>query len=199
MLHEAGAKFKVNRHNDLSVTSWRRLAHSIENELDKIKSGLREELMAELYWLENQWPHNLPKGVIHGDLFPDNVFFLGNRISGLIDFYFACTDSFAYDITVCLNSWCFESDNSFNLEKSNSLLTNYLANRNLSAIELECLPILARGSAMRFVLTRCYDWINTPENALVVRKSPIEFWERLCFHKSIYSPEQYGIKGQGLM
>jgi homoserine kinase type II len=141
----------------------------------------------------NEWPTGLPVGHIHADLFPDNVFFLDGQLSGLIDFYFAATDVLAYDIAVCLNAWCFEPDLSFNVTKARALLTAYAATRPLSEAEQGALPVLCRGAAIRFLLTRLYDWINTPPGALVVRKDPIEYLRRLRFHMQAKDAGAYGI------
>jgi len=139
------------------------------------------------------WPTDLPSGHIHADLFPDNVFFLDHRISGLIDFYFAATDLLAYDIAVCLNAWCFEPDFQFNVTKARSLLRAYAIVRPLSDAERAALPVLCRGAAARFLLTRLYDWVNTPEGAMVTRKDPLEYLRRLRFHWSAKDEHAYGI------
>src|SRR4029077_19983342 len=127
---------------------------------DGVRPGLSGGLAAELAQLESTWPRDLPPGVIHADLFPDNVFFLGDKLSGLIDFYFACTDALAYDLAICLNAWCFEPDQSYNVTKGKSLLQSYRAVRTLSSDERAALPILARGAALRFLLTRLVDWFD---------------------------------------
>ena len=154
---------------------------------------MAEALGEELALLEDQWPEGLPEGVIHADLFPDNVFFLGDRLSGIIDFYFACNDFFAYDIAVCLNAWCFEPDNAFNITKARHMLHAYRAVRPISERELAALPLLARGSALRFLLTRLYDWLNHPEGAFVRPKDPLEFLRKLAFHKRVDGPGVYGL------
>mgnify|MGYP003383697535 CR=1 FL=1 len=128
------------------------------------------------------------------DYFPDNVFFLGDDVSGLIDFYFACTDILAYDVAICLNAWCFEEDYSFNLTKGMALLDGYTSVRPLSAAEAASLPVLSRGAAMRFMLTRLYDWINTPAGSLVVKKDPLEYVRRMRFHRQVTSPAEYGLR-----
>ena len=138
------------------------------------------------------WPRDLPQGVIHADLFPDNVFFLGEKLSGLIDFYFACTDALAYDVSVCLNAWCFETDNSFNVTKGRALLKAYSQVRELSAKERAALPVLSRGSALRFLLTRLVDWLAVPDGALVRPKDPLEYFRKLRFHQSVKSVADYG-------
>jgi homoserine kinase type II len=153
---------------------------------------LADEIEMELARLEAAWPKGLPKGVIHADLFPDNVFFLGERLSGLIDFYFACTDFLAYDLAVCLNAWCFEIDGSYNATKGRQLLAGYRRVRELTPAEVADFPLLARGAAMRFLLTRLYDWLNTPAGALVKRKDPMEYLRKLRFHSGISGPGAYG-------
>ncbi len=151
------------------------------------------ELADELSLLERCWPRDLPVGVIHADLFPDNVFFRDRDVSGLIDFYFACTDFFAYDLAVCLNAWCFEGDGSLNVTKARLLLDGYRRARPLAPEELAALPLLARGSALRFLLTRLFDWLNQPQGALVRPKDPLEFLRKLRFHRTVGSPRDYGL------
>jgi homoserine kinase type II len=192
-MHIAAADFAMTRRNGLGLTDWRPLYERFESRADQIRSGLASAIEAELAFLESAWPKNLPHGVIHADLFPDNVFFLHDHLSGLIDFYFACTDALAYDVAVCLNAWCFETDGSFNITKGRALLKGYDSVRCLSATERAAMPILARGAALRFLLTRAYDWINTPPDALVKRKDPGEYARRLKFHQSIKSVREYGL------
>ena len=158
-----------------------------------MQEGLAEELSAELDHLEEAWPGDLPAGVIHADLFPDNVFFLADKLSGLIDFYFACNDFFAYDLAVCLNAWCFEPDRAFNITKARLMLQTYRRVRPFSAQELAALPLLARGSAIRFLLTRLYDLLHHPPGALVEPKDPLEYWHKLRFHRDVRSPGAYGL------
>jgi len=176
----------------LAVGAWRGLLQSCGAGVNDLRPGFYEQLEAEIALLEKDWPEDLPSGVIHADLFPDNVFFRGETLSGLIDFYFACNDSYAYDLAVCLNAWCFEADTRFNLAKGQHMLGCYQRVRDLSKREASALPILARGAAMRFLLTRLYDWMNTPENALVVVKDPMEYWDKVQFHKAVSSPREYG-------
>ena len=147
----------------------------------------------ELCHLDKNWPTELPEGVIHADLFPDNVFFLNDKVSGLIDFYFACCDMLAYDVAICLNAWCFESDASFNITKARAMLQAYESVRPLSEAELKWLPTLARGAALRFLLTRTYDWLNTDESALVRTKDPNEYLRKLRFHQAVKSYRDYGL------
>ncbi len=190
--HLANADFDGRRANALSVDAWPNLLQKCGESADQLKQGFYHRLKEEIEELVRIWPTNLPRGIIHADLFPDNVFFRGPYLSGIIDFYFACTDSFAYDLAVCLNAWCFEPDGSFNITNARALLTAYGDVREFSQAELSALPILARGAAMRFLLTRLYDWIHTPETALVVRKDPMEYWDKFKFHRAVSSPVDYG-------
>jgi homoserine kinase type II len=193
-LHLAGRGFAVRRENALGLAGWRPLYERFAARADEVFGGVGALIDGELAYLEANWPRGIPQGVIHADLFPDNVFFIGDRLSGLIDFYFACNDALAYDLAVCLNAWCFESDNSFNLTKGMAMLRAYDAARPLEPAERAALPLLARGSALRFLLTRAYDWINTPEGALVKRKDPLEYVRRLRFHQSVASASEYGLQ-----
>lgn len=192
-LHLAGESFAMKRANALSVDSWRSLFDQAKDRADGVKSGLRATIEEELVKLEKFWPRDLPQGVIHADLFPDNVFFLGDKLSGLIDFYFACTDTLAYDVAICLNAWCFESDHSYNVTKGRALLKGYAKSRALDTAEKKALPLLARGAAMRFLLTRLVDWLAVPEGALVRPKDPFEYFRKLRFHQSVTSVSDYGL------
>jgi homoserine kinase type II len=192
-MHLAGEGFAIHRENALSVAGWRPLWERSEARADEVELGLKQEIGAELAVLEKRWPSGLPSGVIHADLFPDNVFFLGDRLSGLIDFYFACNDYFAYDVSVCLNAWCFEKDYSYNLTKGMMLLEGYQSVRPLSPQEVESLPLLCRGSAMRFFLTRLYDWLTTPADAMVTKKDPLEYLRKMRFHQSVVHAREYGL------
>ena len=192
-MHIAGATFAGHRENNLSMPGWRLLFESCAGHADQVQPGLARALEQELGHLASEWPDGLPEGVIHADLFPDNVFFLGDRLSGIIDFYFACNDFFAYDLAICLNAWCFEPDNAFNVTKARVLLQAYRKYRPLSAAELEAFPILARGSAARFLLTRLYDWLHQPAGALVKPKDPLEYWKKLRFHQKVQGPGAYGL------
>jgi homoserine kinase type II len=193
-LHLAGADFPMKRKNALTVDGWRPLFGAAESRAGEVQAGLVDLIAAELARLEASWPRGLPQGVIHADLFPDNVFFLGEELSGLIDFYFACTDTLAYDVAVCLNAWCFEPDQSYNVTKGRALLQRYARKRPLSAAERDALPLLCRGAAMRFLLTRLIDWLETPPGALVKRKDPLEYARKLRFHQSVTSVRDYGIE-----
>ena len=193
-MHLAGRDFPMSRANALSVSGWRPLFDAASSRADEVQPGLAAFIAAELDHLEGGiWPKNLPLGVIHADLFPDNVFFLGERLSGIIDFTFACNDMLAYDVAICLNAWCFESDCSFNVTKARAFLNAYGRERKLSEGEENALPLLARGAALRFLLTRLYDWLTVPAGALVVPKDPLEYYRKLRFHQTNTSARDYGI------
>lgn len=195
-MHLAGADFTAKRRNALSVAGWRQLYEQAASRADSVQQGLRATIEDELKRLEQAWPGDLPQGVIHADLFPDNVFFLGDKLSGLIDFYFACTDTLAYDVAICLNAWCFEADHAYNVTKGRNLLSAYIATRPLSAAELAALPLLARGAALRFLLTRLVDWLNVPDGALVQPKNPLEYFRKLRFHQKAESVRDYGLAAE---
>jgi homoserine kinase type II len=192
-LHLAGADFAPVRPNALGPASWPPLLEKCAGRAGEVQPGLAAELAAAAAAILAGWPADLPRGHIHADLFPDNVFFLDGRVSGLIDFYFACTDLLAYDVAVCLNAWCFEPDFAFNATKARAFLRGYDQMRPLLDAERAALPVLARGSALRFLLTRLYDWLNTPEGALVTRKSPLDYLRRLRFHAAVRDFHEYGL------
>ena len=192
-MHLAGRDFRQVRKNALGVRGWRPLWNLSRERADEVEAGLVAEAETDLKGLEANWPAGLPAGIIHADLFPDNVFFLGGRLSGLIDFYFACTDLFAYDVAVCLNAWCFERDHSFNLTKGAALLGGYVDVRPLEPREISALPILAHGAAMRFMLTRLHDWLTVPDGSFVRKKDPLEYVRRMRFHRAIRSAVEYGL------
>src|SRR5262245_21861584 len=196
-MHLAGADFPLKRKNPLSVGGWRPLFKQAAQRANEVQHGLYEFLGRELDHLERNWPTDLPEGVIHADLFPDNVFFLGDKLSGLIDFPFSCNDILAYDVAICLNAWCFESDHSFNVTKARALLSAYGRERALSAAEEEALPLLARGAALRFLLTRLVDFLNVPPGALVKPKDPLEYVRKLRFQQSVQSLRDYGVTPAG--
>ena len=193
-LHMGGEGFALSRANALGLAGWRPLYERFAAKAAQIAPGLDALIESELKSLEVSWPKSLVAGVIHADLFPDNVFFLSDRLSGLIDFYFACNDALAYDIAVCLNAWCFEKDLSFNITKGRALLRGYEELRPLTPAEREAMPLLARGAALRFLLTRAYDWLNTPKDALVSPKNPLEYVRRLRFHQGARSIADYGLE-----
>jgi homoserine kinase type II len=193
-LHIAGADFPLSRANALAFHGWRKLWEGARDRADEVEKGLAGEVDRDFTDLERDWPVSLAAGIIHADLFPDNVFFLGDRLSGLIDFYFACNDLYAYDVATCLNAWCFEKDHAFNLTKGTALLAGYQSVRPLSAAERGALPILARGSALRFMLTRLYDWLTIADGALVLKRDPTEYIRKLRFHRQIASASEYGLQ-----
>jgi homoserine kinase type II len=199
-MHLAGGDFSMARANALSVAGWRPLFDAAAARADELQQGLRDFIAAELDYLEGGvWPRDLPQGVIHADLFPDNVFFLGEKLSGVIDFTFACHDMLAYDVAICLNAWCFESDHSFNVTKARAFLGAYARERRLSEAEQDALPLLARGAAIRFLLTRLVDWLNVPPGALVRPKDPLEYVRKLRFHQSVSSVRDYGLTASGMV
>ena len=192
-MHLAGEGFAITRRNALSVAGWRELFEAAKHRADEVAPGLAAEIAAELAFLEANWPDDLVSGVIHADLFPDNVFFLDARLSGIIDFYFACNDQIAYDVAICLNAWCFEPDIAFNTTKARAMLAAYKTVRPFSSAEFAALPLLARGAALRFLLTRLTDWLSVPEGALVRPKDPAEYIKKLRFHQSVDSASAYGL------
>jgi len=192
-MHLAGKGFALKRDNALSVQSWPSLLEAAEARADEVAPRLREESAAELDFLRTRWPQDLPRGIIHADLFNDNVFFLGDRLSGLIDFYFACNDALAYDLAICLSAWCFETDNQFNVSKGRAMISAYERVRRLDDAEVTALPILARGAALRFMLTRLVDWLNVPPGAKVAPKNPLEYRDKLRFHQRVRSAADYGL------
>ncbi len=192
-MHEAGRGFDLSRKNALGPGGWRPLFEMSRARADEVEPGLAGFVEKELAFLGSAWPDALPSGLIHADLFPDNVFFLKGRLSGLIDFYFACDDLLAYDLAVCLNAWCFEPDNSFNVTKGRALIQNYEGVRRLEPAERDMLPVLARGAALRFLLTRLYDWLTVPAGALVNPKDPREYLRKLRFHQRVASALDYGL------
>jgi len=192
-LHRAGAGFSLTRKNALGPEGWRKLADDCAKDADSVAEGLHAFVEEELTALKAAWPAELPQGLIHADLFPDNVLFVNDRVSGLIDFYFACNDSLAYDLAVMLNAWCFESDGAYNVTKGRALIAGYQSKRALIPAEKSALPLLCRGAAIRFLLTRLYDWIHHNPAALVRPKDPREYMRKLRFHRNVRSPEAYGL------
>jgi len=193
-LHLAAIDLDLRRDNRLSVAGWADLADSIGRDADRVSAGLSDEIAGELAFLESNWPVDLPTGIIHADLFPDNVFFLGEELSGVIDFYFACNDMLAYDLAICINAWCFEPDGALNVTKSKGLIEGYGSARSLTPREVKSLPILSRGAALRFLLTRINDWLSVPPGALVTPKDPAEYLGKLRFHRQAQDGEAYGIR-----
>jgi homoserine kinase type II len=192
-MHLAAEGFPLTRANSLSVSGWQMLADSVSGQADRVAEGLGAEIKAELAVMQLSWPAGLPRVIIHADLFPDNVFFLGNNLSGLIDFYFACNDMLAYDLAVCVNAWCFEPDHSLNVTKAKAMIDSYSKVRALTRAEIDAFPLLCRGAALRFLLTRLYDWLRVPPGALVTPKNPLEYYQKLRFHRSAASAAAYGV------
>jgi homoserine kinase type II len=193
-LHLVGQDFALQRKNDLGLAGWRPHYERFADRADEITPGLGRLIADELCHLEAAWPQRLPAGVIHADLFPDNVFFVDGKLTGLIDFYFAATDMLAYDIAICLNAWCFEPDLSFNTRKGAALLAGYQRVRPLERAEIAALPTLARGAAMRFLLTRAHDWLFTAETAIVTKHDPLAYSRRLAFHQTVRNASAYGLE-----
>ena len=191
--HVFSETFALSRPNTLSLAGWSPLFEVARPRADSVVSGLTAFIDAELAFLHANWPRDLPSGIIHADLFPDNVLFLGDNVSGLIDFYFACSDAYVYDLAICLNAWCFESDGAYNITKGRGLIDAYRQRRPLSDAEMAALPILARGAALRFALTRLVDWLNVPPGALVRPKDPAEYVQKLRFHQRIESLGELGV------
>jgi homoserine kinase type II len=196
-MHLAGADFSRKRANDLGLSGWRKLAQACGTGADRITPGLQSKIADELAALEEAWPDparsKLPRGVIHADIFPDNVFFLGETVSGIIDFYFACEDFYSYELAIVLNAWCFEPDGEFNVTKARHLLKAYRAVRPLGPEEISNLVLFARGAALRFLLTRAYDWLNQVPGAYVKPKDPLEYLHKLEFHQRVPDAGAYGL------
>ena len=193
-MHITASAVSRQRPNALGPLAWQPLFSSIKGQADNLGLGMAKQIQDRLDAIIGNWPSGLPEGVVHADLFPNNVLFIGDKLTGLIDFYFACKDILAYDLGICMNSWCFEADGSFNLTKSRAMLKAYEKVRPLSEAEFKAIPVLAAGSAMRFFLTRLYDWIHTPTGALVSPKDPMEYWSILSFHQSVSGTAAYGIE-----
>jgi homoserine kinase type II len=196
-MHVASADFVPERANALSLAGWRGLADACAGRADEVRPGLGADIAREMDALKAAWPREgearLPRGVIHADMFPDNVFFLNGEFSGLIDFYFACNDFLAYDVAIALNAWCFETDGAFNVTKARLLLQAYRAVRPLTDGERATLPLFCRGAALRFLLTRLYDWLNPAPGALVRPKPPLEYLQKLNFHRQVIGAGAYGL------
>ena len=193
-LHHAAQDFSKHRANALSLEGWRTLSAKITGRLDEIQPGLELLVKDELAFLQQHFMVDaLPRGVIHADLFPDNVFFEGDAVSGIIDFYFACTDALAYDVAITLNAWVFEPRGEFSPTKSKLLLDAYQKQRALNAAEIAAFPVLLRGAALRFLLTRAHDWLHRDPNALVRPHDPLEYAAKLRFHQAVKHVSEYGI------
>ncbi|MDA0781812.1 MAG: homoserine kinase [Rickettsiales bacterium] len=192
-MHIAASDFDMELKNNFSLNAWGSLFNSVKDNVDSLRKGLRAEIEDELGKYTVNWPKSLYSGVVHADLFPDNVFFQDGKLVGIIDYYFACNDYLMYDLAICLNAWCFENNNEFNITKAKKFLNSYNGVRKISEEELNALPILAGGAALRFLLTRLYDWFNPVEGALVKPKDPMEYLQKLRFHNGIKSHSEYGL------
>ncbi len=190
-MHLSSDSFGQSRPNDLSVSGWQKLADATLEKADTVRNGLQQTIVEEMAFLQKHWPTGLPKGTIHADLFPDNILFSEHTISGIIDFYFACTDFWAYDLAICVNAWCFDEEHRFVPAKAKRLIEMYDAERSMTAAEISALPILCRGAAMRFLLTRLFDWLNPVEGAVVSPKDPIDYLARLKFHQQVKDAASY--------
>jgi homoserine kinase type II len=193
-LHVASSDFTIARKNAMAIDSWFAMFKQAGQQADSVFPNLAQLVSDELAFLRAHWPADLPTGVIHADLFPDNVFFRSGHLSGLIDFYFACNDFLAYDLMISMNAWCFEPDGSFNVTAAMAMLEQYQNTRALTDAEIRALPVLARGAALRFLLTRLVDWLDVPEGALVKPKDPLEYMRKLRFHQQIISASEYGLQ-----
>lgn len=192
-IHGAGRGFSMTRRNALSIGEWPALLNASRAVADDIEPGLAERAASAMARVTARWPRGLPSGHIHADLFPDNVFFSGETITGLIDFYFACQDALAYDLAITLNAWVFDGDGAWSPARARAMIGGYEAKRPLTPMERAALPTLCAGAALRFFLTRLYDWARTPADALVVRKDPMEYWRRACFHADVGDVSDYGL------
>jgi homoserine kinase type II len=193
-MHLGAAGFPLARPNALSLSGWQTLCAKILPRADEIVAGLADVLHEEIQYQEAAWPAHLASGVIHADLFPDNVFFDKDaKLTGLIDFYFACNDMLAYDIAICMNAWCFEKGRDFNITRAKLLLRGYNDVRPLPEAELAALPVLARGASLRFLLTRAHDWLFPVAGALVTPHDPLEYLRKLRFHRTVKHHSEYGL------
>ena len=193
-MHEITKEFKIKRSNNLSVKSWRNLFNSIKDQCTKINKDLPKLIETNLIDVEKNWPKNLPSGIIHADLFNDNIFFQDERFSGIIDFYFSCNDFYSFEIAICFNALCFDGQKnnlSFNVTKAKNFIDGYSSIRKLSNEEKESIKVLSQGAALRFLLTRVFDALNTVEGAIVKVKDPLEYLRRLEFHKNSKNYEDY--------
>ena len=193
-MHEITKNFKIKRKNDLSINSWRKLFNSVKKECSKIHQDLPNLIESNLNDVEKSWPNDLPKGIIHADLFSDNIFFNNNEFSGLIDFYFSCEDFYAFEIAICFNALCFDGvpkNLSFNVTKAKHFIDGYDSIRKLTDDEKGNIKVLSQGAALRFLLTRVFDALNTVDGAIVKVKDPMEYLKRLEFHKNSKNFEDY--------
>jgi len=192
-LHEITKKFDINRKNNLSIESWQNIFEKTIKQKIDLDETIIKKTKNYLNFLKDKWPKDLPQGIIHADLFPDNIFFTNNKVSGIIDFYFACNDFFAYELAICINSICFDNNSTFNMTKAKNLIDGYTSIRTLSEDEKKYLPILSMGAAMRFFLTRLYDFYHTDNKADVKIKDPFEYLKKIEFHSTIKNFNEYFI------
>ena len=193
-MHLITKNLSGKRENKLSVNSWRMLFNKVKNECSKIHTNLPNIIEKNLTEVEEKWPKDIPSGIIHADLFSDNIFFKSNKLSGIIDYYFACNDYYAFEIAICLNALCFEGDNanlSFNVTKAKRFIDGYSSVRKLSDEEKNSLKVLCQGAAIRFLLTRVFDFLNLSDGALVKIKDPLEYLKRLEFHDNVKDYQDY--------
>ena len=193
-LHLITKNLISKRKNKLSINSWREIYNKVKKDCSKIHPNLSTIIEKNLNEIENDWPKNIPSGIIHADLFPDNIFFNNNKLSGIIDFYFSCNDYYAFEIAICLNALCFEGKNenlSFNVTKAKKFIDGYASIRNLTDGEKNSLKVLCKGAAIRFLLTRVFDYLNLIDGALVKIKDPVEYLKRLEFHESVKNYNDY--------
>lgn len=193
-LHLGGLDYAMSRKNALGPKGWQALYGRFSDRADNVRPGLTNFIETEFATILPLWPSDLPRGIIHADLFPDNVFFLGDRLSGVIDFYFACNDLLAYDIAICLNAWCFEGHSRYDRDRGAALLRGYQSVRRLETPERQALPMLARGAALRFLLTRSFDWLSTPPGAIVKPHDPADYIARIDCHRAMPDPVYYGLE-----
>ena len=193
-MHLITNNLNAKRENKLSINSWRKIYNKVKKDCSKIHSSLPSTIEKNLDIIEKNWPKNIPSGIIHADLFPDNIFFKENKLSGIIDFYFSCNDFYAFEIAICLNALCFEGKNenlSFNVTKAKKFIDGYSSIRKLNEEEKKSLKVLCQGAAMRFLLTRVFDYLNLIEGAVVKIKDPVEYLKRLEFHNSVKNYQDY--------
>tara|TARA_B100000683_G_scaffold84900_1_gene83778 strand:+ start:226 stop:1194 length:969 start_codon:yes stop_codon:yes gene_type:complete len=193
-LHQASKKIKLYRKNSLSVKSWPSLLSRINVKIDKLSNGLKNLMKFELLQIKKTWPKNLPKGIIHCDLFADNIIFYKKKFHGFIDFYFSCNDYLSYELATCVNALCFvKKKNKYILDKkkSSNFLKGYESIRKLTSSEKKHFNTMCRGSALRYLLTRAYDYLNTPKNAIIKIKDPKEYVQKLNYHRLINSYKNY--------
>ncbi len=193
-LHKASKKLKLYRKNSLSVRSWDKILNKIDNRINRLSKNLKTSMKKELFQIKKNWPSKLPKGIIHSDLFIDNIFFYRKKFYGYIDFYFSCNDFLAYELAICINALCFKKKNKsfiFDKNKSSNLLKGYELIRKLTNNEKKYFIIMCKGSALRYLLTRAYDYLNTPKNAFIKIKDPREYIQKLNFHGKVNSFKDY--------